>query len=934
MRLIPDGAHFLKSTDSSVQNHRIRLQGQFVGNFQIWSRYHDADRGRRDAVRGQLSANALRAKNRFSVEQMVERRERSLQAKLLSPEEWEAKEALIISTLGPARDKQWKENTPSMYDQPMGGVHDPASNLYFYVDMGRKELRVLKVSHSPADNEAVITSKLRRPIDVALIGSNLYITDSDYDQPCIWVVSVAAVQKKFSAAAEAAAGGETIQKLSLDMRGDALKEPYGIVADPSGDAIYISDRAGKQLVCIVLATPTQGRSQQICPFEQPPAGVDLIGNETIVVAAGDRIYKVVYDRNNSGPVMPDPILHMEGAEFCGVNVAPAAHGGDLFAINRKGNSLLRLKRSGSDRHGFASSATLLAGGNTDFPQGVWHEGTSHKVKLWGPTFGTFAHNSFIFSNAGRGGRFGKVLLLSDLYPMAGLLMPALCTIADAFSLSDQGADHAFNWTHASVKLADVRDLFDSIEDDNHNLNKATRGAEGPAGNFSNVCRRSARQLAQLLQDEVVELVELGVPPRIIDALSPRSLLTLGVENFFITMRAHWPNPYSLQYQSNHATSVLLQAFRTRGSCGFAWFTGPQSRRRHYTDAQSSHVTVRYCLRKPKPLDVADRPQTLSTLHEFARLFQQARQQRVTDKGKERVGTRPSITYAPAAISVLEVPTLQSLDDQNSTAQGASGGSEVQIDVLYRAGDIVGVSGGRSGLWFAQLEENLVRVTTPASGRRREVVKYNNDRPKVRYFVRTCELATWPIAAAYWGEIEVRGAEEVSQLSGGVHFSFEKQDSVSCEAIYSAISSFEHQRNAEGKLDRFAISPSDYQQLRAMVCDLGDSPVNECGDNTSIKWQRDGHPFVHQHVAVKHGRKVSLGLITKWVPESEEGDPALWHMVHDDGDEEDLEEGEVRDAMALHLEESGRVQKEQQVSRSGRKRTGLDVAKLLSKRPRK
>jgi hypothetical protein len=52
---------------------------------------------------------------------MVERRERSLQAKLLSPEEWEAKEALIISTLGPARDKQWKENTPGMYDQPMGG---------------------------------------------------------------------------------------------------------------------------------------------------------------------------------------------------------------------------------------------------------------------------------------------------------------------------------------------------------------------------------------------------------------------------------------------------------------------------------------------------------------------------------------------------------------------------------------------------------------------------------------------------------------------------------------------------------------------------------------------------------------------------------------------------------------------------------------------
>eukprot|EP00966_Prymnesium_polylepis_P237773 5499254-Prymnesium_polylepis.1 len=115
----------MKSTDSSVQNHRIRFKGQFVGNFQIWSRYHDAVRARRESVRQELSRDALRAKNRFSSEQMVERRERKLQEKLLSPEERESKEALIISTLGPARDKQWKENTPAMYDQPMGGVHDP-----------------------------------------------------------------------------------------------------------------------------------------------------------------------------------------------------------------------------------------------------------------------------------------------------------------------------------------------------------------------------------------------------------------------------------------------------------------------------------------------------------------------------------------------------------------------------------------------------------------------------------------------------------------------------------------------------------------------------------------------------------------------------------------------------------------------------------------
>jgi hypothetical protein len=219
---------------------------------------------------------------------MVERREHSLQAALMSREEWEAKEALIISTLGPARDKQWKENAPSMYDRPMGGVHDPVSNLYFYVDMGRKELRALKISHSPADNEPMITSKLRRPIDVALINSCLYITDSDHDQPCIWVVDVAAIRKKFSqSAAMVAAGtdGDAIQKLALD--GEPIKEPYGIVADSTGSALYISDRAGKQLVRAVLATQTQAFVDVVAQLPQLPAGIDLVGDR-VLVGCGSR----------------------------------------------------------------------------------------------------------------------------------------------------------------------------------------------------------------------------------------------------------------------------------------------------------------------------------------------------------------------------------------------------------------------------------------------------------------------------------------------------------------------------------------------------------------------------------------------------------------------------------------------------------------------
>jgi hypothetical protein len=118
----------------------------------------------------------------------------------------------------------------------------------------------------------------------------------------------------------------------------------------------------------------------------------------------------------------------------------------------------------------------------------------------------------------------------------------------------------------------------------------------------------------------------------------------------------------------------------------------------------------------------------------------------------------------------------------------------------------------------------------------------------------------------------------------------------------------------------------------MVSDLGESPTDECGGDAPIEWQSDGHPFVRQHVAVLHDQKVSFGLITKWVPTSEDGDPELWHMVHEDGDEEDLEEAEVNSAMVLYGEESGKLRKEEQVSSRGRKRQSLNVADLFGKIP--
>ena len=74
------------------------------------------------------------------------------------------------------------------------------------------------------------------------------------------------------------------------------------------------------------------------------------------------------------------------------------------------------------------------------------------------------------------------------------------------------------------------------------------------------------------------------------------------------------------------------------------------------------------------------------------------------------------------------------------------------------------------------------------------------------------------------------------------------------------------------------------------------------DDGAVDWATDGqttgHPYIGQRVAVLHDGTISRGTIRMWVPANEDADddPALFHMVHDDGDDEDLEEFEVEAAI--------------------------------------
>jgi len=64
-----------------------------------------------------------------------------------------------------------------------------------------------------------------------------------------------------------------------------------------------------------------------------------------------------------------------------------------------------------------------------------------------------------------------------------------------------------------------------------------------------------------------------------------------------------------------------------------------------------------------------------------------------------------------------------------------------------------------------------------------------------------------------------------------------------------------------------------------------------------EWRFEGHRFIGERV-VRCFDVPALGVIQKWLPASGE-DPELFHVLHDDGDEEDLEMVEATEAMMIY-----------------------------------
>jgi hypothetical protein len=866
--LLCDGVHFNKSLDSCIRLHKLWLDGWLCGVFQLWSRYLDADAQRRAEVRRHLTRELLRGKNAFSIEQSTARRSAPLIAALLSDVERAAGRAWLVSTLGPCVDRVWRENTESMYGRPMGVVFHTRSNLLFYVDHDMRQLRVLKLSHTPCDNSPVTSTssraavRMHQPVGIALLEECLFITDASTDHPGILVIDVKYIAQRFNAAAEAveatavdaptragaSAAQASLRRLELS---EPLCEPYGITAT-AGNELYVTDRNTYRVMRLSLGSGPASKSaavEEVARLHERPAGIVAEpALHRLLVAAESSIYCVSLAGAADEPQVV-LCVRQSGADFCGLSLAPPALGCDLFAISCGTNAVLRLRRSPQGSEVPFVLAETLAGGNDHRPgsQGssVWYEGTASKTELWRPTFCCFARNAFVFMNAGHG-KFGKVLVLNDLHPFATELLPAMLRASDAFCLTADASQHAVHRMHAAIMLEELRDLMVRIEDDNAAAPYCTpKGCQGERGNFSNVVRRSSRQLPEQLMAQSNLLTSLGAPRSCMLHLSPKATLTLPCENSFGPQRARWANPQALQYAQQHAACEDMEARRAAESSKFSMYTGSRTNRTHYAHSGIKKAAQRFRLAKPRMRRGAHSGEHHSRLHllfRAAALFKVAAQGRVTDKAKETVGSMPAISYSrramPVSVSAGAASADASLDAfflgsrtaaGNVGIKGGSSASQASVErVAYRAFTIVLIAGVGRRLEVAQLTEALTEFTS-ASGELRVSKQYL----ACRYFVETRDIFAWTLAAAYWrthGLSDAPVAEERAAESDGTHFSFYSVSTVPHSTILGAVQGFEMCHNS-GQLVSFALSEEVLEVARERLSGGDDLPIDDEGDAT-------------------------------------------------------------------------------------------------------
>jgi hypothetical protein len=104
---------------------------------------------------------------------------------------------------------------------------------------------------------------------------------------------------------------------------------------------------------------------------------------------------------------------------------------------------------------------------------------------------------------------------------------------------------------------------------------------------------------------------------------------------------------------------------------------------------------------------------------------------------------------------------------------------------------------------------------------------------------------------------------------------------------------------------------------------------------TLKWQDYGHEWLNKRVVRDYGANGSnQGTITKWIPADRKGpeeNMALWHVVFDDDDAEDLEKGEVEEALLLHASKQNKLASKKKTQLASKQNKLASAAKKLIKK---
>jgi hypothetical protein len=111
---LPDGVHVMKSLRNGMYNYWLVVNGWLVGMRTVLAKFYDECTEIRELVRSCVSIQALKNKNKYSIETAIAMVVYHLQRALLTPQERLLGRAPIGITIAPEPDRYWSQNTKSM----------------------------------------------------------------------------------------------------------------------------------------------------------------------------------------------------------------------------------------------------------------------------------------------------------------------------------------------------------------------------------------------------------------------------------------------------------------------------------------------------------------------------------------------------------------------------------------------------------------------------------------------------------------------------------------------------------------------------------------------------------------------------------------------------------------------------------------------------